>query len=514
MRYLCLGNNTEDTDIQTQKLSGVQPFLGLLSECTGTVLTQDAYSAPGWYHSSVFDVDLGRLRVVCNTVDQVIVLDQPKSSYNHPDAFLKTVKLGLEVGAQFQNPLAVKTVQYWQNLVTESSSFCIYPFIELITHFDHTTVCCRSVEPVTKTTELVDFGTDQNYQTLRQCMLQGQRLDTHCRVCYQDEARGIVSARQQETVEWANRLDLGHVSDLDSVRHPVYYEVRASNQCNLNCRMCTPYDSNRIEKLHRKIGWLDKAQILPVKNTQGFDLVNLDHVKKLYVSGGEPTLMHEFYEFLSQCIDLGRTDFEIQINTNGTRLSRRFRELIRSFSNVSFIISIDGYDSVNDYIRHPSIFQDIVDNWRWLLLQGYGVTVNTTVSIYNINCLDQLFAYIDQEFPDTMIHCQSVDSDGCLSLFNYPRADEIIKVLKAIQCMPCYQRSSNLANFIDSVLANYCDRTGHDQSLLQDFFVYDHALNLALTPRRSTNLAEVNPELAKFDCGSNSLQKVTKKRRV
>ena len=513
MRSLCLGNNTEDTDVQTQTLSGTQPFHGLLSECDGRTLTSADYAAAGWYHSSVFDLDISRLRQLCATMDQVIVLDQPKHTYNHPDAFLHTVQLGLQVNAVFQNPHTTQWLQYWENLVEQNNSFCIFPFIELVTHFDHTTVCCRSTTPITNIKNLKDFRTDHNHQTLRHCMLAGQQLPDHCSVCYRDETLGIRSARQQETVEWANRLNLDTVADLDALTAPVYYEVRASNRCNLQCRMCTPYDSHRIEKLHKKIGWLNQSDLVAAKNTQGFDIVDLDHVRKLYVSGGEPTLMPQFYDFLLQCIQRQRTDFEIQINTNGTKLTKRFRDLLARFSNVNFILSLDGHGAINDYIRHASNFDTIVKNWQWLRSHGHTVSVNTTVSMYNITCLADLFEFIDQTFPNTMIHCQAVDSDGSLSLLNHPDSDAVIEHLESIQHMACYQRSAGLASFIDGVLTHYRHRPQHDPVLLADFFAYDRALNLGMQPL-SLTLAQINPDLAKFDKDPNVLQKIAETCRV
>ena len=49
-----------------------------------------------------------------------------------------------------------------------------------------------------------------------------------------------------------------------------------------------------------------------------FSFINFTNLKKLYVAGGEPTAMPEFYMFLDKCIGLKQTDFEFVINTNAT----------------------------------------------------------------------------------------------------------------------------------------------------------------------------------------------------
>ena len=89
-------------------------------------------------------------------------------------------------------------------------------------------------------------------------MLDGEPLNDHCRVCYNIEAKGIVSARQEETVEWANRLNLKSLNDLKKITKPAYYEVRPSNVCNLQCRICSPSASHLIAKEYKRIGIINE----------------------------------------------------------------------------------------------------------------------------------------------------------------------------------------------------------------------------------------------------------------
>jgi uncharacterized Fe-S cluster-containing radical SAM superfamily protein len=496
MRILCLGNNTEDTDVRTRQLSQGAAYHGLLSELDNKF---PQYSLSGWYHSSIFDLAIGKLLEICNQFDKVIVLDQTKSSYNHPDAFLNTVKIGIEVGAEFENPKTKELYNYWTNVVTTNKSFCIFPFIELQTNYDHTTVCCRSMKPITFFSSLVDYKTDPNYNNIRQQMLAGKMLPEHCAVCYRYESMGITSARQQETIEWANRLNLDTLIDLDKIIKPVYYEIRANNKCNLACRMCNPEDSSKVKKLHEYLEWIPR-NTQSQKNSQGFDIVDLDLVHKLYVSGGEPTIMTELYEFLEKCITLNRLDFEILINTNGTKLTNRFRSLIKHFKNLQFVLSLDGYGELNDFIRPPSQWSKVIDNWKYLISQGHKVSVNTTVSIYNINKLDELFNYIDSFFPNTLIHCQTVDTKGVLSPMNSPLTDEVLQAMIKIKSLPCYNNDKLFASFIDGVINHYQTRKTYDVALFKKFSDYDYALSLGLafTGISGRPLYAVNPLLASY----------------
>jgi pyruvate-formate lyase-activating enzyme len=491
-KILCLGNNTRDTDTQTRKISHTAqvPCHGLLSDLDG-VVTADSYASPGYYHSSVYDIEFGKLLDICNQFDGVVLLDQPVQQWSHPDAFYKT----LELISQIKQPVEVvnsKMVQgfdYFSKLVQTNKSFCIFPFVEMLVNFDYTTVCCRSSTAVTKTKDLKDFGQDKNYVSIRKKMLAGELLPQHCSSCYKLENQGIISARQQETVEWANRLELLTVEDLAEISSPAYYEIRPSNKCNLQCRMCNPSDSHLIEKEYRTLGLLTDVTVTG-KNSTGFDIVDFENVKKIYVAGGEPTIMPEFYEFLDRCIAHNKTDVEFLVNTNGTKLSERFKNQLQHFSNFHFVFSIDGFKDLNHYIRWPSDWNVIVDNLQYLKDHHHKVTVNTTVSIYNIARLHHLFEFIDSEFPNTTVHCQIAEN---LSPFDFPDHQLVIASLQQVQRLNCYKNDLLLASSIDGYLQWFYDHadTVPDLSLFFEF-------NDKLDRSRHIKLKDYLPELDQF----------------
>ena len=84
-KVLCLGNNTEDTDVRTRKLAGNTPCHGLLTEIRSI--------ESGYYHSSVYDLNVSELLELIKSFDQLIILDQAKSTWSHPDAYYKTVQV-------------------------------------------------------------------------------------------------------------------------------------------------------------------------------------------------------------------------------------------------------------------------------------------------------------------------------------------------------------------------------------------------------------------------------------
>ena len=494
MRILCLGNNTELTDTRTQELAAAHNAKchGLLSELTDNIATTFVPEL-GYYHSSVYDISWANLINLAKKFDSVIVLDQSRDEYSHPDAFYNTVRIAKEmaefVTVKFLNSTHANGISFFEHLVNTNSSFCIFPFIELLANNGSTTVCCRSQTPITNINELKDYATDPNYQAIRSKMLAGEKILEHCDHCYRYEALGMRSARQQETVEWANRLGLKNLDDLSQIQHPVYYEVRPSNVCNLQCRMCGPESSHLLAKEYQQLGLVENYQDLEYTN---FDFINIEHIKKLYVAGGEPTAMPEFYDFLDRCIQFQHTDFEIIVNTNATKINRRFRQQLTHFSNLQFIVSVDGVAEINHYIRWPSNWSNIVDNVHYLQNNNHVVSFNITVSIYNILRLHELLKFLDLNFPGLVIHAQLAESIGDrLSALNYPAADTVLKNLEPIRQLPSYQNNPLLSSFVDGLITHYSNCPRHDSAKLAEFFKFNDRLDQS----RGVKMQDYIPEL-------------------
>lgn len=492
MRVLCLGNNTEDTDLQTKQLAAKN-----CSQCHGLLtqidVAENVTDKEGWYHSSVYDIAYGDLEKLAGQFDQVIMLPQPKTQYSHPDAFYLTVKLvkGLPNGIFLDNTYD-ESITFFENLVATNHSICIFPFIELLTNQrddGYTTVCCRSNRPVTHISKITDWATDPGYVEIRKKMLSGERLPTHCQSCYQLESMNILSARQQETVEWANRLNITSIEDLQKIKSPAYYEIRPSNKCNLQCRMCSPNSSHLIGKEYKALGLI--SEIPPDQRTD-FDLIDFSTLKKLYVGGGEPTVMPEFYEFLDKCIAEQKVDFEFLLNTNGTKLSNRFKEKLKHFTNFQFIVSLDGYHSLNHYIRWPSDWNTIIENMHYLKNNKHKCATNITVSIYNVLGLYDLLEFLENEFPDMLIHCGMCQSIGDkLSPLIFPDHELALQRLLPIRHLDCYANDHLLKSFIDGLIAHYQSRPLPKFDKLKSFFEFNDQLDQS----RNLRLEEYIPEL-------------------
>jgi len=72
-------------------------------------------------------------------------------------------------------------------------------------------------------------------------------------------------------------------------------------------------------------------------------------MERIYIAGGEPTVMPSVYAFLRKCVAKGKTDFEININTNAVKISDKLFDLFSKFPKLWFTCSID--DGLKAVIR-------------------------------------------------------------------------------------------------------------------------------------------------------------------
>tara|TARA_B100000941_G_scaffold263258_1_gene216540 strand:- start:65 stop:967 length:903 start_codon:yes stop_codon:yes gene_type:complete len=94
---------------------------------------------------------------------------------------------------------------------------------------------------------------------------------------------------------------------------------------------------------------------------------NSKNLRKIYLSGGEPTLVENMYDLLQKFIDNDwAKDIELEYNINLTNIPRRAIELWHHFKLVTLGGSIDAVGEHNNYIRYPSKWSKIDENVKWL----------------------------------------------------------------------------------------------------------------------------------------------------
>jgi hypothetical protein len=408
-KILCLGSNNSDSDVRTSKLAIQDNTVnhGLID--SAEIVIQN----PGYYHTSIVDLPAGSIIKLSKFFDTVIFLDQPLEEWSHETLLTSTYKLMIDldqlgVHTIYKDNTNIKSNDYWNKLVVENKSFCIHPWILLMEEHGQNVLCPRSSKKISdKPLSEIKWQTDAAYQMIRQNMLEGKLLLEHCSYCYNYESKGIESYRQFETKEWTTRLHLTSINDLKNITQPYFYDIRLDNKCNLMCRSCKPEHSHLLDEEFKKFN-------ITYPFSQSFKYSKLDHVNidtltpktRVYLTGGDPTVIPEVYTWMEKCIKQNKVNFDFTLGTNGQKISKKFLNLVNHFTNLNFSISLDGYRTINDYWRWGSNFDTIVKNMHLLESHGHNISILCVPGIYNVTNLHLLLEFLDREFPLTTIYMQ------------------------------------------------------------------------------------------------------------
>ena len=322
------------------------------------------------------------------------------------------------------------------NPIKDSPTFCAIPFVSLEVNTDGAIRPCCLIKGQyhqlkksdgTKYTikdNLSDAWNSDEMRKMRLAMINGDKLEG-CNVCYLQESSGRTSNREYSNAEWSRRLtetellnkvDQAITSGGEIDYSIAYLDLRLGNLCNLKCRMCSPFNSSQIAKEHLDLEQRDPAYKVVWASTFGkfdprfndmqewFDkdilwdqvIDMIPNLKKVYMTGGEPTLIENNFKFMQACIDKGRKDIVLFFNTNCTNVNKKFTNLISQFDRVNINASIDGVNEVNDYIRSPSKWSQISRNVETLAqLPNVVLGVTPTVQTYNVFNLVDTLKWVD-----------------------------------------------------------------------------------------------------------------------
>jgi len=493
-KILCLGTNDSSTDQAVENLAQAYKTIN-----HGLIDNTDTDISIGYYHTSVTDLSSGEIVKLAEKFDKVRLLDQPRDQWSHWKVLLTSYKIckeldqkGIAVDYRFNEN--IKSFKTFYNLVhEENSSFCIYPFVLLTEDKGIVTTCARSNTKIADSiNDIKNFKNDPRFQEIRNKMLKGEKVLPHCQECYNYESKGIESSRQFETMDWVSKLELETLDDLEKLDHPHYYEIRLSNKCNLMCRSCRPEHSHLIEKEY-KIHNIQHPYPIKFKysNFGHVHIPSLDNKSRIYLTGGEPTVMQEFYDFCNECIRLGHTDFDFTIGTNGQKFTPKFWSVINHFTNMNFSVSVDGFGKYNDYQRWNSEFDTVMANAKKLEKQGHNVTFLVVPGIFNVTNLHLLFEYLDEHFPRTALYLQ-INREQIQSAYNHPFPELVVESMKKCQQTKIYHSDGrSCKTTIDSILSYYSNNPKLNVKLLQRFFEYNDKIDSA----RGVQLKDYIPEL-------------------
>lgn len=501
-KILCLADNSSAAAVGYQ-LS--QVFAQKKKLKLQGLLQENTIIKNGVYHVGPYDMKTKNILLLAKNFNQIIVLNQKQEQYSHHRIFLAMFKLITDLTengfvVEHEDKQIFDYLYYWTDFFSKNRSFCALPFLEHHDGFNkgHLHLCGRSFEPCTKNQFKKDWLNDPKFVAIRKKMIAGEKIDA-CKVCNEYEEKNIKDQRWNFSFDWIAKFQIKNLQDFKKFKSPVYYDVRPSSQCNIQCRMCNEKTSHLIAKERKKIK--DKKFLelsnnnyndsFTKKNT--FDHIDVSKLHRIYISGGEPTIMPQVLNFLKNCVKNKQIDFEIKIQTNSVHISDDFYHTIKNFKNLTMCCSLDGVDKVNEYQRWGTNSEIQRQNIHKFYKQGHKVHITHVVSIYNIASIGKTLQYVDKEFPYATFQLQwATFASNLLSPYNHPNKDMVLKSLEEAKNSLCYwNNESGTTSIINNLYDNYFQNHNVNFQTLKNFFYYNDTLDRI----RGSKLGDYIPEL-------------------
>jgi sulfatase maturation enzyme AslB (radical SAM superfamily) len=258
-----------------------------------------------------------------------------------------------------------------------NGTFCVLPFIEKYQSLNGKNyLCCYSQESINNINSA-------DSDILRTDILAGKKI-SHCTKCYELENNKTISPRLVESIRWLRDPEVSNYINnwpIDNKLKTFFYDIRFDNKCNLACISCNQIDSSL---------WAKELGVNPPKYKLNFNIDDCLSAKKIYLAGGEPLIIDEFIELISKIANLD-VQPELVINTNLTRINDKLRDKLIKIKKLSLTVSVDAFESVNEYHRWPMKWNKFIKNLTWVRTHLLcNVQFNTVVDAVSIINLDQL----------------------------------------------------------------------------------------------------------------------------
>jgi radical SAM protein with 4Fe4S-binding SPASM domain len=389
-------------------------------------LTADVYATPDSkngmfiqeFQSALNNVDISNFFVILITSDATIKTTyeenlQRLSSDSVPINIVLTGNLITEKTLRNKkydyagvDPLRLNlddTSKHKRFLLTESKTFCMYPWIHIHAYPNGQTYPCCMTDmryPIGNTREhsLETIWNQDSMREIRQSMLTGSKVQA-CNKCYEQETAGFFSGRKSANKHHGHHIDRVDETQADGTLNKfemTYWDIRFSNLCNLKCRSCGHIFSSQWYQDQAKLAgpeWKARNTVLNYAGRTETDMweqlkPHLDYVEQIYFAGGEPLLMEEHYQILDELVKQKRFDVRLIYNTNFTHTDLKGQSVFeywQKFDSVAVGASLDAAGARGEYIRKGTDWNTVVENRREMMRVCPKVDfyISPTLSIMN-----------------------------------------------------------------------------------------------------------------------------------
>jgi sulfatase maturation enzyme AslB (radical SAM superfamily) len=306
-----------------------------------------------------------------------------------------------------------------------SDTYCPFPWLHFSAHTDGTMrICCNTITNdggriykddgskwmLSQIENPLDYYNSQQLKQIRLDMIQGKRPDI-CRGCFMVEDAGGPSVRTtvnktyplEQVIDNTDK-DTGSLNALDIKS----LDFSWGNKCNLKCKMCHPNASDQLIDEFKTLNIIkDTSQYININLEWGFEKLKLvfekiiDNVEEILVTGGEPMVNNEFYQF---CLFLIERDvaknITLKFHTNLTITPSKFFNIWKHFKCIRPNISIDAVGPLYEYVRYPGKWDIVSSNIDELISYAQDIDiyidVHTVFSSFNAHGIPDLIEYFSR----------------------------------------------------------------------------------------------------------------------
>lgn len=265
----------------------------------------------------------------------------------------------------------------------ENKFICPIPWVSLCFGPKSTLrACCHQNGSLEKNSH-DDLSTEdivqlKHNQSLRDQMQNGT-VPEECLTCFDTEKSGGFSPRQEYLAKFP--------FDPKDRTKIVYLDLTVDNNCNLECAMCSPYYSYKLDDFYSqklKINQVGKWEI----NFSNANIMSLlPDLRMLTITGGEPFLSKRTLDILDLASQSSYAkNIHLRLFTNLTIIPKNLEELFNRFKSVELLLSIDSTEENYEFIRHPGKWSLISSNVQKLLalkLSHTTIKIHSVISAFN-----------------------------------------------------------------------------------------------------------------------------------
>ena len=313
----------------------------------------------------------------------------------------------------------------------DNKVFCALPFtyvyVDSLNEYKLCSDARLSSKINTNDMSILEYFNSDYLNEMRFDMIRGELTDKirgTCIRCIEREDLGSWS-RRQITIE--NEIIDNFKKNNDLIPTSNTIKLKFGNLCNLKCLTCGPYSSSRwaherntqqelnvYKELKDNISSASRKKYGKLYQDSfnhefNLDLSRLEYnfnekfyeelkqllksVTKIIISGGEPFLNHNFYEFI-QWLVLNKysENLNLYVFSNLTRIPKNFKSYYDKFKSFSINISIDGVGKKDEYIRRGTNFEEKDKNIKQIE-NYFNLDFCVTMSILNVGYQNDLISY-------------------------------------------------------------------------------------------------------------------------